>query len=100
MLCQASQAVTVSLKAVPAVCSAGVGRLKLVALAALTVKEPDVPSTVVAPSFALSVVLWASNSLIDAVPTPAANVTVAGYSGAVTFGAFAGPLQVSVFAPV
>ena len=44
---------TVSLNAVPAVCSAGVGMLKLAAAAALTVKEPEMPSIV--PSFALRV---------------------------------------------
>jgi hypothetical protein len=35
-----------------------------------------------------------------AVPTPAANVTPAGYVGAVPSGAFDGPLNVMVFEPV
>ncbi len=101
MLCQLSQAVTVSLKAVPAVCSAGVVTLKLTAPAPLTVKAAEAPS--IAPSLTLSVGAWASYSLIcEAVPTPSLNVTLvaeAGYSGAVPLGALAGPLQMSVFEP-
>ena len=96
-------AVSVTLKAAPAVCSTGVVTVNfLVVAAALTVNEPEVPSIV--PSFALSVVLWASYSLsAEAVPTPSVKVTavaVVGYSGAVALGELEGPLHAIVFAPV
>jgi len=72
------------------------------AVAALTVKAPVVTSIV--PSFALSVVLWASLSFSEeAVPTPSEKVTavaVDGYSGAVALGELAGPFYAIVFAPV
>ena len=43
--------------------------------------EPDVP---VAPAWAaVSVVLWASYNVTEAVPTPAEKLTEAGYAGAV-----------------
>ena len=54
-----SMAVSVTLKATPASCSLGVGTVNFFAAAALTVKLPEVPSIAV-PSFAFSVVLWAS----------------------------------------
>ena len=69
-----SIAVSVTLKATPASGSEGVGTVNFFATAALTVKLPEVPSIV--PSFALSVVLWASYSLVEAAaPTPAVKVT-------------------------
>ena len=69
-------AVMVSLNAAPAVCVAGVGTEKDLAPAGFTVKLPDVP--VAAPWVAVDVVLWASKSVMDAVPTPPVKVTDAG----------------------
>ena len=42
----------------------------------LTVKLPEVP--LIVPWVAVSVVVWASKSVMDAVPTPAVKVTEAG----------------------
>src|ERR1700691_4051361 len=91
----------IAVSSFPAVTAAR-AQAKRSAAAALTVNEPVVTSIV--PSFALSVVLWASESLIaTAVPTPSVKVTavaVVGYSGAVALGELEGPLHAIVFAPV
>ena len=88
-----------TLKAVPAVWLAMVAILNAVAVPAATVKLAEVP--VSGLWAAVNVVLWASYSVIDAVPTPAVNVTEAGYSGAVTVGPglLAGPENVMVSVP-
>jgi hypothetical protein len=51
-------AAIVSSKALPAVCVAGAGSVKLVAAAALTAKVVEVPLN--APSLAVRAVVWAS----------------------------------------
>ena len=76
----------------------GVGSAKVLADAGDTVNDPVVPLS--APWVAVSVVLWASGSVIDAVPTPAVKFTVAGVGRAVPFGAFEGPVKVTVWLPV
>ena len=74
VLPKVSSAVMVSLKAVPAVWVLGVGTEKAVAPPAVdTVKLPDVP--VIEPWVTVSVVVWASLRVTDAVPTPAVKVT-------------------------
>ena len=72
-------AVMVSLKGVPAVWVPGLATEKpLVVVRADTVKLGEVPVRLGLLWVAVSVVVWASNNLIDAVPTPAVKVTVAG----------------------
>ena len=73
-------AVMVSLKAVPAVGVPGLLSEKpLAVVSADTVKLPEVPVMVGGPLWvAVSDVVWASNNLIDAVPTPAVKFTVVG----------------------
>ena len=67
---------SVSLNAVPAVCVVGVGTVNVEAVAGLTAKVAEVP--VSAPRVAVSVVLWASKSVMEAMPTPLVKVTEAG----------------------
>jgi hypothetical protein len=66
--------VSVTLKAVPAVCELGVGTVKELAEFAATVKLGEIPLS--ALCVAVRVVVCASYNVIgDAVPTPAVNVT-------------------------
>ena len=68
---------TVSENAVPAVGVFGVLSTKVLAEPVpVTVKVPEVP--VAEPWLAVSVVVWALNSVTVAVPTPFAKVTVEG----------------------
>ena len=60
--------------------------------------EPDVP--LAAPWAAVSVVLWASYKVTEAVPTPVEKLTEPGYAGAVPFGEFDGPEKVIACEPV
>ena len=60
-------------------------------------KLVEVPLTV--PWVAVSVVLWASKRVTEAVPTPFVKLTEAGYVGAVPLGELAGPLNPMACAP-
>src|SRR5271155_3019811 len=92
----------VPVSSLPAV-TVGCAQAKRSGVVAATMNEPEAPDTVV-PSLTLSVVVWASKSLIrEAVPTPSVKVTVvavAGYSGACPLGELKGSLKTSVFEPV
>ena len=67
-----------------------------------TVKLAEVPVRLGLLWVAVSVVVCTSTNVIDAVPTPAVKVTVAGYVGAVELGLglCAGPEKVMVLTPV
>jgi hypothetical protein len=67
----------------------------VLAAAAFTVILPDVP--VVLLSVAVMVVVWALNSVTEAVPTPFVKFTVAGYEGADPLGALPGPVKTIVW---
>ena len=67
----------VSLKAMPAVWAPGFGTVKETGVArGLTVMLPDVPVT--EPWVAVSLVVWASYRVTEAVPVPPAKATLAG----------------------
>ena len=65
----------------------------------MTVKEFEVPVRLGPVAFAVSVVVWASKSVIDAVPTPPVKVTDAGYVGTWPLGELDGPLKVTTLVP-
>ena len=97
----------VALKAVPATCAPGLATAMDATGPEATMKGELVPATV--PAVAVSVVVCASTSVIEADATPAANDTddtpVAqvprpGYVGAVWLGEFDGPVKVTHFVPV
>jgi len=108
LLSYVSRAVIVSVKAVPAV-GVGVDKVKLCAPAGLTV---NVAEPVIVPWVAVSVVLTASERVIEAVPTPlalkvtddwpVAQVPLTGYAGGVFDGAgeLVGPLKAMHWAAV